>query len=30
VRREVWDGTVAHFGGKVQAHVLTLTGFAGQ
>jgi N-formylmaleamate deformylase len=26
----VWDGTVAHFGGKVQAHVLTLAGFAGQ
>lgn len=27
---EVWDGTVAHLGGKVQAHVLTLAGFAGQ
>jgi len=26
----VWDGTVAHLGGKVQAHVLTLAGFAGQ
>ena len=25
----VWDGTVAHLGGKVQAHVLTLAGFAG-
>jgi N-formylmaleamate deformylase len=26
----VWDATVAHLGGKVQAHVLTLAGFAGQ
>ncbi len=26
---DVWDGTVAHLGGKVQAHVLTLAGFAG-
>src|SRR3954452_1692904 len=26
----VWDGAVAHLGGKVQAHVLTLAGFAGQ
>ena len=26
----VWDGTVAHLNGKVQAHVLTLAGFAGQ
>lgn len=26
----VWDGTVAHLGGTVQAHVLTLAGFAGQ
>jgi len=26
----VWDGTLAHLGGKVQAHVLTLAGFAGQ
>src|SRR5580692_6292950 len=26
----VWDGTVAHLGGRVQAHVLTLAGFAGQ
>jgi pimeloyl-ACP methyl ester carboxylesterase len=26
----VWDGTIAHLGGKVQAHVLTLAGFAGQ
>ncbi|HET9988053.1 MAG TPA: alpha/beta hydrolase [Kofleriaceae bacterium] len=25
----VWDATVAHLGGKVQAHVLTLAGFAG-
>src|SRR5215470_5320186 len=25
----IWDGTVAHLGGKVQAHVLTLAGFAG-
>src|SRR3569623_838556 len=25
----VWDGTLAHLGGKVQAHVLTLAGFAG-
>lgn len=25
----VWDGAVAHLGGKVQAHVLTLAGFAG-
>jgi len=27
---EVWDGTVAHLGGKAQAHVLTLAGFAGE
>jgi pimeloyl-ACP methyl ester carboxylesterase len=27
---DVWDGTVAHLGGKVEAHVLTLAGFAGQ
>jgi N-formylmaleamate deformylase len=26
----VWDGTVAHFGGKIQAHVLSLAGFAGR
>jgi len=26
----VWDGTIAHLGGRVQAHVLTLAGFAGQ
>ena len=26
----VWDGTVAHLGGKVQTHVVTLAGFAGQ
>src|SRR3954465_8013399 len=26
----VWDGTVAHLGGKVQAHVATLAGFAGE
>lgn len=26
----VWDGTLAHLGGTVQAHVLTLAGFAGQ
>jgi pimeloyl-ACP methyl ester carboxylesterase len=26
----VWDSTVAHLGGKVQAHVLTLAGFAGK
>jgi N-formylmaleamate deformylase len=26
----VWDGTIAHLGGKVQSHVLTLAGFAGQ
>jgi pimeloyl-ACP methyl ester carboxylesterase len=25
----VWDGTVAHLGGKVRAHVLSLAGFAG-
>lgn len=25
----VWDGAVAHLGGHVQAHVLTLAGFAG-
>jgi pimeloyl-ACP methyl ester carboxylesterase len=25
----VWDATVAHLGGKVQAHVLSLHGFAG-
>jgi N-formylmaleamate deformylase len=26
----VWDGTLAHLAGHVQAHVLTLAGFAGQ
>ena len=26
----VWDGAVAHLGGHVQAHVLTLAGFAGK
>jgi pimeloyl-ACP methyl ester carboxylesterase len=26
----IWDSTVAHLGGKVQAHVLTLAGFAGK
>jgi N-formylmaleamate deformylase len=26
---EVWDSTVAHFDGKIEAHVLTLAGFAG-
>jgi pimeloyl-ACP methyl ester carboxylesterase len=26
----VWDATVAHLGGKVQAHVITLAGFAGK
>ncbi len=26
----VWDGTVAHLGGKYQTHALTLAGFAGQ
>jgi N-formylmaleamate deformylase len=26
----VWDGALAHLGGRVQAHVLTLAGFAGQ
>jgi pimeloyl-ACP methyl ester carboxylesterase len=26
----VWDGTVAHFKGHYQCHVLTLAGFAGQ
>jgi pimeloyl-ACP methyl ester carboxylesterase len=26
----VWDGTVAHFKGRYQCHVLTLAGFAGQ
>jgi N-formylmaleamate deformylase len=26
----VWDGTVAHFEGRYQCHVLTLAGFAGQ
>jgi N-formylmaleamate deformylase len=26
----VWDGTIAHLDGKVEAHVLTLAGFAGQ
>ena len=26
----VWDATVAHLGGKVKAHVLTLAGFAGK
>lgn len=25
----IWDGTVAHLGGKVQAHVVSLAGFAG-
>jgi pimeloyl-ACP methyl ester carboxylesterase len=25
----VWDGTLAHLGGKVQAHVVSLAGFAG-
>jgi pimeloyl-ACP methyl ester carboxylesterase len=25
----VWDGTVAHFGGKIQAHVVSLAGFTG-
>jgi pimeloyl-ACP methyl ester carboxylesterase len=27
---DVWDGTVKHFKGKYQCHVLTLAGFAGQ
>jgi pimeloyl-ACP methyl ester carboxylesterase len=26
----VWDSTIAHLGGKVQAHVLTLAGFGGK
>jgi len=26
----VWDATLAHLGGKVQAHVLSLAGFAGK
>lgn len=26
----IWDSTIAHLGGKVQAHVLTLAGFAGK
>jgi pimeloyl-ACP methyl ester carboxylesterase len=26
----IWDATVAHLGGKVQAHVITLAGFAGK
>ena len=26
----VWDGTIAHLGGRVEAHVLTLAGFAGR
>src|SRR5271155_4967952 len=26
----VWDGTVEHFKGRYQCHVLTLAGFAGQ
>jgi pimeloyl-ACP methyl ester carboxylesterase len=26
----VWDGTVAHFKGRYECHVLTLAGFAGQ
>jgi N-formylmaleamate deformylase len=26
----IWDGTVAHLGGRVQAHVLSLAGFAGR
>src|SRR5439155_18110270 len=25
----VWDATLAHLGGKVQAHVVSLAGFAG-
>lgn len=25
----IWDGTLAHLGGKVQAHVISLAGFAG-
>lgn len=25
----IWDGTLAHLGGKVQAHVVSLAGFAG-
>lgn len=25
----VWDGTIAHLGGKMQAHVISLAGFAG-
>lgn len=28
--RHTWDATVAHLGGKVQAHVLTLAGFGGK
>jgi pimeloyl-ACP methyl ester carboxylesterase len=27
---EVWDATLKHLGGKVQAHVITIAGFAGQ
>jgi pimeloyl-ACP methyl ester carboxylesterase len=27
---EMWDDTVAHFDGKIEAHVLTLAGFAGK
>src|SRR5262245_43682009 len=27
---EIWDGTVQHLGGKVQAHVITIAGFAGE
>jgi pimeloyl-ACP methyl ester carboxylesterase len=27
---EMWDDTVAHFDGKIEAHVLTLAGFAGR
>src|SRR3954452_20806767 len=26
----VWDGTVAHFQGRYECHVVTLAGFAGQ
>jgi pimeloyl-ACP methyl ester carboxylesterase len=26
----IWDATVAHFGGKIQAHVMTLAGFSGK
>jgi pimeloyl-ACP methyl ester carboxylesterase len=27
---DVWDATLKHLGGKVQAHVITIAGFAGQ